>query len=86
MYLLLEGRCLIVVQYDCIEDNMPKVRTRSSAKKRFKKNANGSFKRAQGCKNHLLTKKTTKKKRQLRKEVFIESGKLKKTLGILMPY
>lgn len=65
---------------------MPKVRTRSAAKKRFIKNANGLFKRPQGCKNHLLTKKAKKKKRQLRKEIYIVSGAMKKTLGILMPY
>lgn len=45
---------------------MPKMKTKSSAAKRFKIRANGSIKRAQAFKRHILTKKTTKNKRQLR--------------------
>ncbi len=45
---------------------MPKMKTKSSAKKRFKISASGRIKRAQAFKRHILTKKTTKTKRQLR--------------------
>ncbi|HUL41139.1 MAG TPA: 50S ribosomal protein L35 [Burkholderiales bacterium] len=45
---------------------MPKMKTKRSAKKRFKIRASGSLKRSQAFKRHILTKKTTKNKRQLR--------------------
>ena len=45
---------------------MPKMKTKSSAKKRFSVRAGGSIKRGQAFKRHILTKKTTKNKRQLR--------------------
>jgi len=44
---------------------MPKQRTHSGAKKRFKKTGAG-FKRKHANKSHILTKMTTKRKRQLR--------------------
>ena len=46
---------------------MPKMKTKSSAKKRFKVLGNGGVKRAHAFKRHILTKKTTKNKRQLLK-------------------
>ncbi len=45
---------------------MPKMKTNSGAAKRFKKTANGTFKRKQSHLRHILTKKTTKRKRHLR--------------------
>ncbi len=45
---------------------MPKIKTNRGAAKRFKKNASGSFKRGQSHRSHILTKKSTKRKRQLR--------------------
>ena len=45
---------------------MPKMKTKSGAKKRFIVRASGSIKRSQAFKRHILTKKTTKSKRQLR--------------------
>lgn len=44
---------------------MPKIKTNRGATKRFKKTASG-YKRKQANKNHILTKKTTKRKRHLR--------------------
>jgi large subunit ribosomal protein L35 len=44
---------------------MPKIKTNRGAAKRFKKTA-GGFKRAQSFRRHILTKKATKRKRQLR--------------------
>jgi len=45
---------------------MPKMKSNSGAAKRFKRTASGGFKRAQANKNHILTKKSTKRKRHLR--------------------
>ncbi len=45
---------------------MPKIKTNRGAAKRFKRTASGGFKRAQSHKRHILTKKSTKRKRQLR--------------------
>jgi large subunit ribosomal protein L35 len=45
---------------------MPKMKTKSGAKKRFRIRASGGIKRGQAFKRHILTKKTTKSKRQLR--------------------
>jgi large subunit ribosomal protein L35 len=44
---------------------MIKLKKKSSAKKRFKLTANGLIKRKHAFKNHLLTKKSTKRKRKL---------------------
>ncbi|MGI6270532.1 MAG: 50S ribosomal protein L35 [Candidatus Howiella sp.] len=46
---------------------MPKIKTHSGAKKRFKLTKNGKVKRAHAFKSHILNKKTTKRKRNLRK-------------------
>ncbi|AOV17188.1 50S ribosomal protein L35 [Acidihalobacter aeolianus] len=45
---------------------MPKLKTNRGAAKRFKRTATGRFKRAQSHLNHILTKKSTKRKRHLR--------------------
>jgi large subunit ribosomal protein L35 len=44
---------------------MPKLKTKKGAAKRLKRTANG-YKHKQACQRHLLTKKSTKRKRQLR--------------------
>ena len=46
---------------------MPKIKTHSGAKKRFKVTKNGKVLRAHANKSHILTKKSTKRKRNLRK-------------------
>lgn len=48
---------------------MPKIKTHSGAKKRFKLTKTGKVKRAHAFKSHILNKKTTKRKRNLRKTV-----------------
>ncbi len=45
---------------------MPKMKSRSSAKKRFKVTGTGKVKRATAYRSHILTSKTTKRKRKLR--------------------
>lgn len=44
---------------------MPKVKTKSGAKKRFKLTGTGKIKRKHAFKSHILTKKSTKRKRNL---------------------
>ncbi|MBL31686.1 MAG: 50S ribosomal protein L35 [Flavobacteriales bacterium] len=44
---------------------MPKMKTNSSAKKRFSVTSSGKIKRKHAFKSHILTKKTTKQKRRL---------------------
>jgi large subunit ribosomal protein L35 len=64
---------------------MPKIKTVSSAKKRFKVTPSGKIKRAQAYKNHILTKKTTKQKRGLTGLVVVKDadmGLVKNLLGI----
>ncbi len=48
---------------------MPKIKTHTGAKKRFKLTKTGKVKRAHAFKSHILNKKTTKRKRNLRKQV-----------------
>jgi large subunit ribosomal protein L35 len=53
---------------------MPKVKTHSSSKKRFSLTASGRVKRYKAYKSHILTKKTTKRKRNLRKSTIASSA------------
>ncbi len=64
---------------------MPKMRTNSAAKKRFKKLKSGLFKRYQAFRRHLLTKKSRKNKRDLRGTAYV-SGTHVAELIRLMPY
>ena len=50
---------------------MPKIKTNSAAKKRFRKTGSGKVKRACSMRRHILTKKTRKRKRNLRKGAYI---------------
>lgn len=52
---------------------MPKIKTHSGAKKRFKLTKNGKVVRAHAYKSHILNKKTTKRKRNLRKTVVADA-------------
>jgi len=64
---------------------MPKMKTKSSAKKRFRVRANGSVKRGQAFKRHILTKKTTKGKRQLRGSTGVNERDVA-SVRAMMPY
>ena len=55
---------------------MPKMKTKSSAKKRFRVRPGGTVKRGQAFKRHILTKKTTQNKRQLRGAVNVHEADL----------
>lgn len=50
---------------------MPKIKTKSAAKKRFKKTASGEIKLSHAFRRHLLTKKSRKCKRHLRKAGYV---------------
>ncbi len=52
---------------------MPKQKTHSSSKKRYKVTGTGKVMRSQAYKKHILTKKSTKRKRNLRKSVVVSS-------------
>ena len=56
---------------------MPKVKTKSSAKKRFKLTGSGKIKRKHAFKSHILTKKSKKRKRNLTKSGLIDKADLK---------
>jgi large subunit ribosomal protein L35 len=51
---------------------MPKIKTHSGAKKRFNLTKTGKIKRAHAFKSHILNKKTTKRKRGLRKGAYAD--------------
>tara|TARA_S200000501_G_C20821304_1_gene742936 strand:+ start:1270 stop:1467 length:198 start_codon:yes stop_codon:yes gene_type:complete len=62
---------------------MPKMKTKSSAKKRFRVRPGGSIKRSQAFKRHILTKKTTKNKRQLRGTVEVHESNIASVRAML---
>ncbi|MEG1745048.1 MAG: 50S ribosomal protein L35, partial [Ruthenibacterium sp.] len=51
---------------------MPKIKTHSGAKKRFKLTKNGKVKRGKAFRSHILTKKSTKLKRGFRKTAYAD--------------
>jgi len=53
---------------------MPKMKTKSSAKKRFKFTGSGKIKRKHAFKSHILTKKATKRKRNLTKTGLVDKS------------
>ena len=64
---------------------MPKMKTKSSAKKRFRVRPGGTVKRGQAFKRHILTKKTTKSKRQLRGMETVHETNMA-SVRAMMPY
>lgn len=64
---------------------MPKIKTHSSSKKRFKTTGKGKIKRAKAFKSHILTKKTAKRKRNLRKGTLVSDADYS-AIKKLIPY
>ena len=64
---------------------MPKMKTSKSATKRFKVTGTGKLKRAKAYKSHILTKKSTKRKRNLRQAAITDATNVKNMKKIL-PY
>ena len=64
---------------------MPKMKTHRGAAKRVKKTATGKLKRMRSNKSHILTKKTRKRKRRLRKPDLVSSADARR-LDKILPY
>ncbi|MFQ5671830.1 MAG: 50S ribosomal protein L35 [Nitrospinales bacterium] len=64
---------------------MPKMKTNRGAAKRFKKTGTGKIKRFSAFRSHILSSKTTKRKRNLRKSRTMGSGDQKR-MKILLPH
>ena len=64
---------------------MPKLKTNRGAAKRFKRTASGRYKRAQSHLNHILTKKSPKRKLHLRKALLVAKADTP-TVRKLLPY
>ena len=64
---------------------MSKLKTKKAAAKRFKVTGTGKLKRMKAYKSHILTKKTTKRKRNLRKATMTDATNVKNMKKIL-PY
>ena len=64
---------------------MPKIKTNRAAAKRFKKTGTGKLVRNKAYKSHILTKKSTKRKRNLRKPTVTDANQRKEHEKVL-PY
>ncbi len=64
---------------------MPKLKTNRGAAKRFKRTGSGKFMRAKAYKSHILTKKSPKRKRNLRQTIVADSANMK-GLRRMLPY
>jgi len=62
---------------------MPKVKTKSGAKKRFKLTGTGKIKRKHAYKSHILTKKETKQKRNLTKSGLVDKADVRRVKKML---
>lgn len=63
---------------------MPKIKTHRGAAKRFRKTATGKLRRGHTGASHMFTKKTTKRKRKLRKQTLVAKG-FAKVLSQFLP-
>ncbi|MDR3595788.1 50S ribosomal protein L35 [Clostridium sp.] len=64
---------------------MPKMKSHRGAAKRFRKTGTGKLKRAKAFKSHILTKKSSKTKRNLRKAGYVSKTQ-EKVMKKLLPY
>lgn len=62
---------------------MPKMKTNSGAKKRFKLTGTGKVKRKHAYKNHILTKKSIKRKRRLRHFDIVDDSDMNRVKDLL---
>jgi large subunit ribosomal protein L35 len=63
---------------------MPKIKTNSGAKKRFELTGTGKVKRKHAFKSHILTKKTTKRKRNLTYSAVVATSDEKRIKNLLV--
>lgn len=66
-------------------EEMPKLKTHKGAAKRFRKTATGKFKRGKSHARHILTKKTTKRKRNLDIDTYVSKAD-QKLVEEMLPY
>ncbi len=64
---------------------MPKIKTNRGAAKRFRKTGTGKIRRNKAFTSHILTKKTTKRKRDLRQSVLVHKAD-ERNISQLIPY
>ncbi len=64
---------------------MPKIKTHRGAAKRFSLTKSGKIKRAKAYKSHILNKKSTKRKRNLRQGTYVDASE-EKSIKQLIPY
>ncbi len=64
---------------------MPKMKSNRAAAKRFRKTAKGKIRCSRPYHSHILTKKSTKRKRNLRKDIQVASGS-ERQVRTLLPY
>ena len=64
---------------------MPKIKTHRGAAKRFSLTKNGMIKRGKAYRSHILNKKSTKRKRKLRKLGYLSVANAK-SIKVLIPY
>ena len=64
---------------------MPKAKTKSGAKKRFKMTGTGKIKRKSAYKNHILTKKETKQKRRLSRKSVVNKAD-ERNIKLMFPF
>lgn len=62
---------------------MPKMKTKQGAAKRFRVRGSGSIKRSRAFKRHILTKRSTKNKRQLRGSIIVHARDLASVKAML---
>ncbi len=62
---------------------MPKMKSNSGARKTFKKTASGKFKRKKAYKSHILSSKTTKRKRNLRHATLVSEAEHKRVVRMV---
>ncbi|MCG8615271.1 MAG: 50S ribosomal protein L35 [Desulfobacterales bacterium] len=62
---------------------MPKIKTSRAAAKRFKKTGSGKYKFRKSHASHILTKKTTKRKRGFRQDQMIDASDMKEVRRLL---
>ena len=63
---------------------MPKIKSNRGAAKRFKATANGKIKRENSHKSHILTKKSAKRKRNLRTATLVSDGDSKRVKRMIL--
>lgn len=64
---------------------MPKIKTNRGAAKRFRKTGTGKIRRNKAYTSHILTKKTTKRKRDLRQSIIVAKADVR-NVSQLVPY